>query len=204
LSGRRLDLTETVKPGPSVERTAEAIRRRLLNEVAEQRNPRTKATVEQLLERYLDQFDGAPNTLRLYRGYVRNHISPFLGYLKVSQVDAEILDSFYAELRRCRRHCSGARQADHRTAVAHECDHRCGPHVCLPLGRTTVRHMHFILSGAFKKAVRWRSISVSPIGQAEPPTAPTPNPEPPTPEEAARILNEACVIRRGEACCGSR
>ena len=90
-----------MKPGPTAKRTAEATRKRLLNEVAERRNPRTKATVDQLLERYLDQFDGAPNTLTLYRGYVRNHISPFLGHLKVGQVDDDILDSFYAELRRC-------------------------------------------------------------------------------------------------------
>jgi integrase len=191
LSGRRLYLAETVKPGPTAKRTAEATRKRLLNEVAERRNPRTKATVDQLLERYLDQFDGAPNTLTLYRGYVRNHISPFLGHLKVGQVDADILDSFYAELRRCRKHCSGRRQTEHRTPCPHDCDQRCRPHACRPLGRTTVRHMHFILSGAFKKAVRWRWISVSPIGQAEPPAAPTPNPEPPTPDEAARILNEA-------------
>jgi integrase len=180
-----------VKPGPTAKRTAEATRKRLLNEVAERRSPRTKATVDQLLERYLDQFDGAPNTLTLYRGYVRNHISPFLGHLKVGQVDADILDSFYAELRRCRKHCSGRRQTEHRTPCPHDCDQRCRPHACRPLGRTTVRHMHFILSGAFKKAVRWRWISVSPIGQAEPPAAPTPNPEPPTPDEAARILNEA-------------
>jgi integrase len=180
-----------VQPGPTAERTAEATRKRLLIEVAERRNPRTKATVDQLLERYLDQFDGAPNTLTLYRGYVRNHISPHLGHLKVGQVDADILDSFYAELRRCRRHCTGRHQTDHRTPRLHDCDQRCHPHACRPLGRTTVRHMHFILSGAYKKAVRWRWVSVSPIGQAEPPAAPTPNPEPPTPEEAARIVNEA-------------
>jgi hypothetical protein len=44
----------------------------MINEVEERRNPRTKATVDQLLERYLDQFDGAASTLTLYRGYVRN------------------------------------------------------------------------------------------------------------------------------------
>jgi hypothetical protein len=42
--------------------------------------------------------------------------------------------------------------------------------------------MHFILSGAYKRAVRRRWVSVSPIGQAEPP---------PTPGEAARIIDEA-------------
>jgi integrase len=51
--------------------------------------------------------------------------------------------------------------------------------------------MHFVLSGAYKRAVRWRWVSVSPIAQAEPPAAPTPNPAPPTPEQAARIVNAA-------------
>jgi hypothetical protein len=50
-----------------------------------------------------------------------------------------------------------------------------------------VRHMYFILSGAFKRAVRRRWLSVSPIGEAEPPAAPKPNAAPPTPAEAARI-----------------
>jgi integrase len=62
LSGRRHYLTELVKPGPRAVREAEAARRRLLSQVAEKRNPRTSATVDQLLARYLDQFDG-PRTL---------------------------------------------------------------------------------------------------------------------------------------------
>ena len=102
-----------------------------------------------------------------------------------------MLDAFYAELRRCRAHCTSRRAVDHRTARPHECDDRCRPHRCRPLGPTTVRHMHFILSGAFKRAVRWRWVAVSPVGQAEPPAAPKPNPEPPTPAEAARIVTEA-------------
>jgi integrase len=64
----------------------------LVAEVAARRNPRTGATVDQLLARYLDQFDGSPNTLTLYRGYVRKHISPFLGTVKVGHLDAETLD----------------------------------------------------------------------------------------------------------------
>lgn len=188
---RRHDLIEVVPPGPHADKIARATRDRLVNEVAERRNPRTSATVGQLLDRYLDQFDGAPNTLTLYRGYVRNHLSPFLGRIKVGQLDAETLDAFYAELRRCRTHCNGRRLLSHRTSVAHECDEKCVLHVCRPLGPTTVRHMHFILSGAYKRAVRWRWVPVSPIGQAEPPAAPKANPQPPTPADAARILNAA-------------
>ncbi|MGH3612463.1 MAG: hypothetical protein ACRDRK_07660 [Pseudonocardia sp.] len=51
--------------------------------------------------------------------------------------------------------------------------------------------MHFILSGAFKKAVHWRWVAVSPLAQGEPPAAPKENPDPPTPAEAAWIVTEA-------------
>ncbi|MGH3802282.1 MAG: tyrosine-type recombinase/integrase, partial [Pseudonocardiaceae bacterium] len=62
---------------------------------------------------------------------------------------------------------------------------------CRPLGATTIRHMHFILSGAYKRAVRWKWVTVNPLRQAEPPAAPMPNPHPPSAAEAARIVNEA-------------
>ncbi len=188
---RRHYLSETIPPGPTAERQASAARDRLLAEIAARRNPRTKATVDQLLERYLDQFDGAESTKTLYRGYIRKHISPYLGRLKIGALDADVLDSFYAELRRCRDHCSGRPGLQHRTAGEHQCDDRCGPHQCRPLNASTIRHMHFILSGAYKRAVRWRWVSASPIAQAEPPSAPKPNPQPPTPGQAARIVNAA-------------
>ncbi len=191
MSKRRYDLIEIVPPGPGADKQARRLRDRLINEVAERRNPRTKATVDQLLERYLDQFDGAASTLTLYRGYVRNHISPFLGKIKVGALDADVLDAFYAELRRCRNHCSGRPFIQHRTTVEHDCDERCAPHRCRPLGATTIRHMHFILSGAYKRAVRWKWVTVNPLPEAEPPAAPVPNPHPPSAVEAARIVNEA-------------
>jgi hypothetical protein len=52
---KRHNLIEVVPPGPKAMRKAEAIRDRLLHEVAEKRNPRTSATVDQLLDRYLEQ-----------------------------------------------------------------------------------------------------------------------------------------------------
>lgn len=189
---RRHYLREVVPPGPDATEKVKAARDRLVAEVEERRNPRTSATVDQLLERYLDQLDGSPNTLKLYRGYVRRHISPLLGRTKVGQLDAEMLDSFYAELRRCRKHCESRREIDHKRVRPHDCSEEgCRPHRCRPLARTTVRHMHFILSGAYKKAVRWRWVAVSPVSQGEPPAAPPGNPDPPSPAEAARIVTEA-------------
>ena len=171
--------------------------------------------MSQLLGRYLDQFDGAPKTLRNYRTYVRRHVEPFLGDIKVGGLDADALDSFYAECRRCQDHCDGRPYVQHRTDRAHDCDHRCGPHKCTPLSATTIRHIHHLLSGAYKRALRWQWVTVNPISQAEPPAAPKPNPQPPTAEQAARIVNEAwrdpdwgtliwtamtTGMRRGEIC----
>ncbi|MCA1673186.1 MAG: hypothetical protein LC799_13645 [Actinobacteria bacterium] len=113
--------------------------------------------------------------------------------LQVGALDADVFDSFYAELRHCRDHCDGWRYTDHRTTWAHECDTRCRPHQCRPLGAATIRQIHFILSGALKRAVRWRWLSTNPIVQAEPPPAPKPNPQPSTAQEAGRILAAAWV-----------
>jgi len=59
------------------------------------------------------------------------------------------------------------------------------------LGASTVRQIHWILSGALGRAVRWRWIAVNPATQAPPPSPPKPDPRPPTPDEAARLINAA-------------
>jgi integrase len=154
LTKKRHVLVETIPTGPRAQKLAEAALDRMQREVADRRTPRTDATVGHLLERYLGQFAGSENTLQLYRGHVRNHISPLLGRLKVGELTPETLDSFYAELRRCRAHCKRKRGAvDHRVTVDHDCDERCRPHECRPLAPTTIRHIHFIMSGAYKRAV---------------------------------------------------
>jgi integrase len=71
------------------------------------------------------------------------------------------------------------------------------------------------LGGAFRQAVRWRWVAVSPMGRANPPAAPRPNPRPPSSAEAAKILAAAFAgpdrgtlvwvamttgARRGEPC----
>jgi integrase len=192
VTGERHYLSETVQPGPKAHAEAERVRTRFLNQVDERRNPKSHATVNQLLDRYLEVVDVDESTFRTYCGYIDNHVRPVLGRLPVARVDGEVLDSFYGQLRRCRDRCQGrARRIDHRTAQAHECDDRCRPHVCRPLAASTVRQIHWILSGAFERAVRWHWVSVTPSGSAEPPAPPRPNPEPPSAEEAARIVVEA-------------
>jgi integrase len=61
-------LVETIPAGPQAAKLAEEARVKLLNQVYEQRNPKTKATVEQMMERYLDEADLDVQTLKGYRG----------------------------------------------------------------------------------------------------------------------------------------
>ena len=191
ITKRRHYLTEIVPAGSRAATLAEHALTRLLNQVDELRNPRTVSTVNQLLDKHLELLDIERSTLLNYRSQLGLHVRPFIGGQKVGTIDAAVLDSLYAELRRCRTHCRGSRLVEHRTDRPHDCDARCGPHVCRPLSASSIRQVHHILSGAFKRAVRWRWVGINPMSQAEPPRAPRPDPRPPSAAEAAKILNEA-------------
>ena len=207
ISKRRLYLTELVPAGPKAGNVAERIRTRLLSQVDERRSPRTRATVGQLLDKWLKVLDVDPSTRRTYEGYIRKHIRPLLGPLSLTRVDVEVLDSFYSELRRCRDHCGGRRSIQHRTVVAHRCDEHesapcspanpadcqacrraCRPHVCRGLASSTVRQIHWIMSGALDRAVVWQWIPANPAERANKPPLPHPDPKPPTTREAARLI----------------
>ncbi|OJG03724.1 site-specific tyrosine recombinase XerC [Pseudonocardia autotrophica] len=186
---KRHYLQETVRRGPDANAEAEKVLRRLLVQVDEQLNPRTSATVRQLLEKHFLLLDVERTTKATYQNLARTHIVPLIGPVKLAALTSEVFDSFYAELRRCRLHCKRRRIIEHRVKTVHDCDHRCRQHVCKPLAQSTIRQIHVILSGALRRAVRWKWLSRSPIENAEPPKQPPANPSPPTSAEAARILN---------------
>ena len=175
VSKKRHYLVETVAAGPSAARDAERARTRLLNQVDERRNPRTKATVNQLLDRWLEVVELETTTRNSVVGRLNRHVRPVLGAVSVSRLDAETLESFYAQLRRCRERCGG---------------HQAG-HVCRPLAPATIRLIHANLSAALSSAVRWRWLAVNPAAQAAKPTVPKSDPQPPSGQEAARIVVEA-------------
>jgi integrase len=212
---KRRNLTETVPAGKNSAAQAEKLLTRLLNQVDEQRHPRANATVDQLLERHLSMVEAETTTKNVYAGYVNKHVSPVVGHLQIARLTPDIVDSLYASLRTCRERCNGQRFIEHRTPREHECDDRCGPHQCKPLAAASVRHIHWILSGAFKRAVRWRWLAVNPMSQVEPPAPAKPDPQPPSYEQAARIVSAAwndpdwgtliwllmtTGVRRGELC----
>jgi hypothetical protein len=82
LTGRRHTLVEVIPPGPKAEKLAEEARTRMLNEVDERQNPRTNATVDQLLDRYMKTLDVGRSTHGMYAKYLEKHVRPFVGRLK--------------------------------------------------------------------------------------------------------------------------
>ena len=216
LSGKEIRLRETVRARAShreTEREALRVQTRLLNQVDERRSPRTEATVNELLDRWLDVIDVERKTRVNYIGKIEKHIRPTLGRHAVGRLKAEAVEGLYAQLRRCRHHCRGRTYVQHRTAGEHTCDEHsarrpcakladpnapcrwcdraCAAHRCQPLAPGSIRVIHAILSGAFTRAVRWGWIAVSPVEQTEPPPTPRPNPEPPTASEAATLVTSA-------------
>jgi integrase len=126
LTGKRHDLVELAPTAAA----AEKVRTKLLSQLDERRNARTKATVNKLMDRHLEVLDVDDKTRATYEGYINNHVRPALGKLQLGQLDGEILDSFYAQLRRCRNRCraKGVKvTTDHRTTRPHDCDDRCTP-----------------------------------------------------------------------------
>jgi integrase len=188
---KRHYLTEIIPPGPRPAKDAEKARTRLLSKVDEHRNPRTRATVNQMLDRHLEMLAVEATTLDSYETFVRNHIRPLIGDVPLGRINGEILDSFYRELARCRAHCKGRPLVQHRTEDAHECDVRCKPHVCRPLAAASLLKIQAILNKAGKRAVRWEWIGRNPFELAEPISVPHSEPRPPTAEQAAVISAEA-------------
>jgi integrase len=215
VTGRPHYLTESTQD----EKQAATIMRRLLTEVDEQRNPRTKATLGAALDAWLRVHEAEENTLKGYEVYVRRHIKPALGAVPISKINAQMLEEFYTQLRKCRVRCNGRVAIDHRVDGPHECrvirhkrrpgrpaadaarSHDCGtaaclvtecpPHRCHPLAPATIRQIHIAISAALSAAVRWEWIKTNPAATAKKPRQTAPDPDPPSPDEAARILAAA-------------
>jgi integrase len=213
LTGRRMYLTDSTTD----EAEAQRILTRLQAEVDAQRSARTRATLGAALDKWLTVHEAEESTLDGYRGYIRRSIKPALGDAPISKITAQLLEEFYADLRRCRHRCRDGQPArDHRTGAPHECRavrhrgraHRrsgelhdcdaagctvieCPPHRCKPMSASAIRQIHWILSAALAAAVRWDWIKSNPAEVAKKPRQRPPQPEPPTAAESARIIKAA-------------
>lgn len=149
---------------------------KLQHQVDEDRHPKSAVTVRQAIAQWLEVAELEDTTRERYEDLIRLHILPALGDMQAARLDAELLERFYARLQRCRELCSGRRTAGH---------------VCRPLSGSTTRKIHYIIRGALERAVRWRHLGVNKAALAEAPRSNHTEPDPPSPEEAAALLNEA-------------
>lgn len=80
ITKRRYYLRETVPADhPNKDAKAQDVLEELRAKVAEKRHPRTSATVNQLMDRYLERIQVEPTTWNRYEECVRLHIKPLLG-----------------------------------------------------------------------------------------------------------------------------
>src|SRR5690349_18114340 len=98
VSKKRHYLVDVVPAGPGAAKEAEKVRTRFLNQVDERRNPRTKATVNQLIDRWLEVAELERTTRTGYLRKINKHVRPVLGDIQVGRLEAETLESFYALL----------------------------------------------------------------------------------------------------------
>jgi integrase len=115
-------------------------------------------------------------TRERYADLIRLYILPTFGRLQAAKLDAELLERFYARLHHCRDMCTGRPRAGH---------------TCRPLSTSTTRKVHYIIRGALERAVRWRHLGVNKAALAVAPSPQRSEPDPPSADEAARLLNEA-------------
>jgi integrase len=215
LTGRRLYLSDSTTDLAEAKR----IRNKFRAEVDEQRHARTKGTMRAALVEWLKTHEVEASTRKSYEDYLRLYVGPAFGDQPIGKIKARTLEQFYAELRRCSALCDGEPFIEHRDAGEHECrtvKHRrrpgrppaggypphdcaetgcvvteCQRHECRPLSSSTILKVHFVLSGVFDAAVRWEWITSNPAEVAKKPRQPTPQPKPPTTEQAAQIIDAA-------------
>jgi integrase len=169
--------------------------------------PNREATLGQALAKYLEVADLEVSTREAHQGYIRRTIGPVFGEVKIRKLGADSLDSLYTALKKCSRlcrrlprtehyapgeHACDARCGplrDHRTTRPHACDSRCRPHACRPMKPATILRIHSIISSALDLAVRYDWADRNVAKNASPPHPRKREPDPPSPDQAARLLN---------------
>jgi integrase len=170
------------------------LRDKFRTQVRERTAVRTGVTLGYLLDEWLAGHQVEATTRASYSLYVERFIRPALGdqtLARLAQLGPRPYEQLYAQLRHCRRRCAGKSFIEHRTSRKHECDERCAAHVCTPLAASSIRQCHAVLSSAYAAAVRWGWIAFNPMEAALKPRPPVPQPDPLSPEDAARVVAAA-------------
>jgi integrase len=218
VTGKPVYLRETVRGTDEVaRRTARRTLNRLVAEAEKARRPSSGVSLGHVIDEWLRVAEHEDSTRETYLGYIERTIKSALGSLSIAKLSVRHLETLYAELRRCRVRCDGKPSIEHKAHGEHDCVvATCRPHLCKPMAASTVRQVHSIISGALSAAVRWEWLESNPARMAQRPKQKPPEPDPPSPAEAARLVDEAfrmdedwgtlvwlvmtTGLRRGEVC----
>lgn len=219
VTGKRVYLRETI-PGTNEAswRKARKKRNEFVVQVDKQRNTPSSVALGYAIDEWMRTSELEDSTRETYEGYIRRTIKPALGDEPVRKVNAKVLENFYTDLRRCSIRCDQKPfVTKHATSNEHDCKAaECKWHVCKKMGVSTVRQIHSIISGTMNAALRWEWVDINAAKVARKPKQKAPEPDPPTPAEAAKLVEEAfrmdddwgtlvwlvmtTGIRRGELC----
>ena len=160
-TGKKRYLTGTA----TSEREAHRVVRRLIADVEAGHAPRERATLNELIEAWL-QVAGPPGeaTRVVYDGYIRKHITNGVGRVPVSRLRVEELDRWYAELRK------------------------------RGLAPASIRKVHNIIRGALTQGVKWGWIGVNVAAAAKPPPVPKPVVTTPEPAIVRNLVETATAV----------
>jgi hypothetical protein len=103
---------------------------RIPEQIADHTAVRTNVTLRVLLAEWLAGHQVEPSTRASYAFVIDKFILPAIGgqaLPALAKLGPRPYERLYAELRTCRRRCSGKPFIEHRTPRRHECDDRCAP-----------------------------------------------------------------------------
>ncbi|APU22928.1 site-specific recombinase XerD [Actinoalloteichus sp. GBA129-24] len=193
VTGRRTYLREKIDgTDKAAHRRAQKALTQLAAEVDRARTPTTAVSFAHTLDEWMRTADLEQSTRDGYQGYIDRTIKPALGDVAVNKLNARNLETLYSELRRCRKRCDGSPSIDHRRKAEHDCQKaKCRQHECTPMAASTIRQVHSIIARALNTAVRWDWIATNPAAVAAKPRQTAPEPKPPSPAEAAKLIDRA-------------
>jgi integrase len=138
----------------------------LVADVEASRCERTRATVAQLLDKWLAQIEPTrrPKTIAEYRSKIDKRIRPALGGVRLDKLGSDTLDAWYRKW------------------------------LAEGLSPGTVHHLHAILSAALNQAVKWGWIDRSPAARSSPPPLRQTPMKIPTPEQLNQLHRAAAGV----------